>query len=112
MATRTRSRVPIGDGIRHDDAPEPDEDDLAYLDQLEQEAELIPVPFFWECEPERVPVAEQLVLIRWSGSARALNSTEYDRDRKAFEKKYHIDMKAVAREHYGRYLKEKGTREK
>lgn len=45
-----------------DDAPEPDEDDLAYLDQLEQEAELIPVPFFWECEPERVPVAEQLVL--------------------------------------------------
>lgn len=32
---------------------------------------------------------------------------EYDAGRKAFEKKYGLDIKALAAEHYARYLKEK-----
>lgn len=32
--------------------------------------------------------------------------SEYDRDRKAFERKYGICMAEIAKEHYARYLKE------
>jgi hypothetical protein len=38
---------------------------------------------------------------------RALHD-EYDADREGFEKKYHVNMAELAREHYSRYLQEKG----
>lgn len=34
---------------------------------------------------------------------------EYDRDRQAFEEKHSIDMKALAAEHYARFLRETGN---
>lgn len=36
--------------------------------------------------------------------------TEFDTGRAAFEKKYGVDLKQIAREHYARYLEENGTR--
>lgn len=36
--------------------------------------------------------------------------TEYDKDRKGFEKKYGMDLRAIAAEHYQRYLAEKGQK--